>query len=60
VVGNWIGVATNFSPQNTYTVSQGGTVLTPGGSQKTGLALQSYTGNPSQRLPRARTWRVVR
>ncbi len=60
VVGNWIGVATNFSPQNTYTVSQGGTVLTPGGSQKTGLALQSYTGNPGQRLPRPRTWRVVR
>ncbi len=60
VVGNWIGVATNFSPQNTYTVAQGGTVLTPGGSQKTGLALQSYTGNPGQRLPRPRTWRVVR
>lgn len=60
VVGNWIGVATNFSPQNTYTVSQGGTVLTPGGSQKTGLALESYTGNPGQRLPRPRTWRVVR
>ncbi|MBS1766104.1 MAG: hypothetical protein JST05_01685 [Acidobacteria bacterium] len=60
VVGNWIGVATNFSPQNTYTVVQGGSVLTPGGANKTGLGLASYTGNPTQRFPRPRTWRVVR
>ena len=60
VVGNWIGVATNFSPQNTYTVVQGGTVLTPGGDNPTGLGLASYTGNPTQRFPRPRTWRVVR
>ena len=58
-VAVYSGVATNYSPQGTTSVSQGGTL--PGGSNNTlALTIQNMAASATQRFPRPRTWRVIR
>lgn len=59
VVATFSGVATNYSPQGTSSVTQGGMMPIPG-TNTTGLAIIVLATHRGQRFPRPRTWRVVR